>query len=346
MPDGRRTPIVGGLIGWAVPEVMRNVDTNALLDTIDVQAIVDQLDVDAIAQRLDLDALIQRLDVDAIAGRLDLDALIGRLDVDAIAGRLDLDALMKQIDLSQVMGRGTQEIAGSSLDLLRRQVVRLDSLVNRVVDRLLRRDRSSFPAGPTGLVEVLPADEPAADQTLRRRDVSGHYAGVATRVGALALDTFASLSIFGMLGAVGSYLLGTVLGLDLTIAGGVWFSRALLGGWMLLWFWVSVALIGRTPAMLVVGLRVVSRAGPPVTTGKALLRALVEPIATAIFLVGWLGVFIGRERRGLQDVASGTVVVYDWGQRRAEQPTALVEQLGQMIRSNRSSSSTPSVPAA
>jgi uncharacterized RDD family membrane protein YckC len=338
MPEGRRTPFVGGLIGWAVPEVMRNVDTNALLDTIDVQAIVDQLDVDAIAQRLDLDALVQRLDVNDIAARLDLDALIGRLDVDAIAGRLDLDALMRQIDLSQVMGRGTQEIAGSSLDLLRRQLVRLDSLVNRVVDGVLRRDRSEFPVGPAGLLEAPFTGDPTEGQALRRRDVSGHYAGVATRLGALVIDTFASLAIFGLLGAIGSYLLNNVLGLDLAIGGGSWLSRGLLGAWMLLWFWVSVALVGRTPAMLLVGLRVVSRAGPPVTTGRALVRALVEPIATAVFLIGWLGVFIGRERRGLQDAASGTVVVYDWGQRRAEQPPALVEQLGQMIRSNRASS--------
>lgn len=337
MPEGRRTPFVGGLIGWAVPEVMRNVDTTALLDTIDVQAIVDQLDVDVIAQRLDLDALVQRLDINDIAARLDLDALIGRLDVDAIAGRLDLDALMKQIDLSQVMGRGTQEIAGSSLDLLRRQLVRLDFLLNRVVDGVFRRDRSSYPVGPSGLPEA-PLAVVAGEQPLRRRDVSGHYAGVATRLGALVVDTFGSLAIFGLLGAIGSYLLSNVLGLDLSIGGGSWLSRGLLGGWMLLWFWVSVALVGRTPAMLLVGLRVVSRAGPPVTTGRALVRALVEPIATAVFLIGWFGVFVGRERRGLQDVASGTVVVYDWGQRRAEQPRALVEQLGQMIRSNRAQS--------
>ena len=87
--------------------------------------------------------------------------------------------------------------------------------------------------------------------------------------------------------------------------------------------------------MLLVGLRVVVRAGAPVTAGRALVRALVEPIATFFFPIGWFGVFVGRERRGLQDVASGTVVVYDWGQRRAEQPKALVEQLGEMVRANR-----------
>jgi uncharacterized RDD family membrane protein YckC len=335
MPDGRRTPLVGGLIGWAVPEVMRNVDTSALLESIDVQAIVDQLDVDVIAARLDLDALIQRMDVDAIAERLDLDALVGRLDVDAIAARLDLDSLMQQIDLSRVMGRGTQEIAGSSLDLLRRQLVRIDSFVNRLVDRVLRRDRTTFPAGPAGLLDDPTTGLLEPEQISRRRDVTGHYAGAVSRLAALAIDAFAAITIFGLLGAVGSYLLNNVIGIDLVLGGGSWLSRALLGSWMLLWFWVSVALVGRTPAMLLVGLRVVSRAGPPVPAGRALVRAIVEPIATVIFLIGWLGVFVGRERRGLQDLASGTVVVYDWGTRRAEQPPAVVQQLGEMIRSNR-----------
>jgi uncharacterized RDD family membrane protein YckC len=156
-----------------------------------------------------------------------------------------------------------------------------------------------------------------------------------SRLVALTLDTFAALTIFGLLGAVGSYLVNNVIGIELSLGGGSWLSRGLLGLWLLVWFWMSVALVGRTPAMLLVGLRVVSRAGPPVPAGRALVRALVEPIATAMFIVGWFGVFVGRERRGLQDVASGAVVVYDWGPRRAEQPPAVVQQLGQMIRSNR-----------
>ena len=52
-----------------------------------------------------------------------------------------------------------------------------------------------------------------------------------------------------------------------------------------------------------------------------------------------LGMVLGRERRTLHDVAAGTVVVYDWGARQAEQPVTIREQLSARARRRRTTSS-------
>ena len=56
-------------------------------------------------------------------------------------------------------------------------------------------------------------------------------------------------------------------------------------------------------------------------------RVLVLPISLASFGLGLVGIVIGKERRALHDVAAGTVVVYDWGDRPAEMPAPLTRWL-------------------
>jgi len=330
--DGDRTPIVGGIIGWAVPEVLRNVDTDALLDSIDIDAVVAELDVNAIADRLDLDELVERMDVDAIADRLDINALVERIDVNAVAQQLDLDALMERIDLTAVMGRGTQEVAEGSLDFVRRQLVRFDALVVTVFARVLRRDRSAFPEGPAALTE---AEEIDTGRPVDRKLVSGHYAGVVSRGTGLVVDWFGALASFGLLGAALSFVIAAAFNVEFTLTTEGWVGQVTLVLWLLLWYWAPLVVTGRTPAMFLVGLRVVRRSGAPVGGGRALVRTIVLPISSLILLISYLGVVFGRERRALEDVASGTVVVYDWGRREAEQPASLLARAGQMIRDNR-----------
>ena len=57
----------------------------------------------------------------------------------------------------------------------------------------------------------------------------------------------------------------------------------------------------------------------------ALISATRDVPAAATLALGLLGMLVGRERRTLHDVAAGTVVVYDWGARQAEQPVTIAE---------------------
>lgn len=68
---------------------------------------------------------------------------------------------------------------------------------------------------------------------------------------------------------------------------------------------------GRTYGDLVMGLRVVSRAGGPVHLVIALLRA----VACVLFPLGLLWVAFSRDLRSVQDVVLRTSVVYDWQHR-------------------------------
>jgi uncharacterized RDD family membrane protein YckC len=351
--DGGSPGLIGGMIGRIAPAVIRRVDMDAVVAELDVDAIAARLDMDAIAARLDMDAIVDRLDVDNIASRLDLDkllarldmdAIVDRLDVDAIAMRLDLDKLLARLDMAQLTAGATQDVALSGLDLMRRQLVRADRTVDAAVDRLLGRETSSRPDAPGRLDHTIPAaveppppapTEDASGPALRRKAVSGHYAGPVTRTLGLAGDIAAAMGTYGFVGAVSLYLLSTVSGVDLTLGSGGWLNLGLLGVWMFLWFWLPVTYFGRTPTMAVVGIAVVRRDGGIVNGRRAFLRALVLPFSIVILVLGLLGMVFDRERRTLHDVVAGTVEVYDWGTREAEQPLTLREQLQARVRRRR-----------
>lgn len=324
--------------------LVQRLDLDAVAARVDLNALVDRLDVDAVATRLDLDALVDRMDVDAVAARLDVDALVDRIDVDAVAARLDMGALIERIDVAQLTAGASQDFALSGLDLARRQVIRADATVESFVDRTLRRRAGPRPDAPTWLAEAAAAGETdpvpvttettpsPADLPPRRQTVSGHFAGPVSRILTVALDLAGSFTVYGFLAAAATYLIGafTPATVELDAPAAVAAVTGTL--WLVLWLAVPVALFGRTPAMALVGLAVVPRTGTVVGAGRALVRALVEPVAVALPVVGFAGVFVGRERRALHDLAAGTVVVYDWGVREAQRPVTVREFLSARVR--------------
>jgi hypothetical protein len=101
-----------------------------------------------LVQRVDVDALVQRVDVDALVQRVDVDALVQRVDVDALVQRVDVAMLVERAEVGDIISRSTGEVASNTLDLLRRQLVGLDVIAVRLVNRLLGRDPASLPSGP------------------------------------------------------------------------------------------------------------------------------------------------------------------------------------------------------
>ena len=343
-PSGapHRPGLIGSVVGRVAPAVMRQIDTNDLVDALDVDviaadldldALIERLDVNAIAARLDLDALVARLDVNDIAGRLDLDALLARIDVDEIAGRLDLEALIGRLDMAKLTAGAGQDVAVSGLDLVRRQIVRVDATVDGVVGRVLRRDPGSRPDAPGRL--AAPAHTPigavADPHDLQRRDVSGHYAGPVTRMLSVVADVAAVVTLNAGFVAVVAFVLGAIFGVDPSPQVTALLSLGSLATVFVAWFWIPVALFGRTPAMALLGIAVVRRDGGVANGTRALVRALVLPVSIFVPVL-FLGLVLSRERRTLHDAVAGTTVVYDWGAREAEQPVTIREQLSARVR--------------
>lgn len=161
----------------------------------------------------------------------------------------------------------------------------------------------------------------------QRGRITGHYAGPLSRLLAFIVDVVVAVGLFGILSAMAAYVVSvfshsTFDGLP---RGGLGWIL-LLGGLLFLYFWGALTLAGRTAGKALIGLRVVSRDGQPLTPRQAFVRTLVLPVSI-VTIVGLIGVVVGRERRALHDVAAGSVVVFDWGDRPAELPAPLTRWL-------------------
>jgi hypothetical protein len=152
------------LDGWAargLSEQRRNRQmaaeaTRALLREL-AAAVLAEVDVDAVVARADLDRIVDRLDLDRIAERIDVDAIAARVDIDAVVARVDLPGLTEQVldevDIDEIIRQSSGTMAAETVDALREQGMRADHLVNRLVDRALRRK--------DGRHTDLPGAEPA-----------------------------------------------------------------------------------------------------------------------------------------------------------------------------------------
>jgi len=311
-----------------VDALLARVDVDALLARVDVNALLDRVDVNALLDRVDVDRLVQRADVDALVAQADVDAVADRIDVQRLVDRVDVDELVRRAGVPELIADSTGQVAGSALDLARRQLVGIDVGLHRIVQRLLRRDLDTVPAGPPTLVadhrSQLQAPEPDEARVRARMEVTGYYAGPVSRVLAFAGDIALATVSFTFGAGVLSWLLMTVLGIGLetTDRAGPWWALAVVMWFFLYWF-VSSAIAGRTPVMLVAGLTMVSRDGTPMRPSRALVRTLMLPISVMLFVVAAVLLVVDRERRSLHDLVAGSAVVFDWGGRPAELPTPI-----------------------
>jgi len=125
---------------------------NTMLERVDVNVVLDEVDVDRLLDQIDIDRLLDRVDLARLLNRVDVDGLVSRVDVGALIDRVDIDAITRRAKVGELVARSTTEVAGSTLDVARRQIVGLDTLFMRFIDRLLGRDPEAQPLGPPGLV--------------------------------------------------------------------------------------------------------------------------------------------------------------------------------------------------
>lgn len=309
-----------------VDGLLDQVEINRLLDRVEIDRLLDRVDVDRLLDRVDVDRLLDGVDVDRLLDGVDVDRLLARVDVNALVQRVDVPALTNKAKVGELVARGTTEVAGSTLDVLRRQAVGLDTLIMRFVDRVLGRDPDTQPKGPVELVPEATDAKPAV-APLDRAVISGFYAGPLSRFLASVIDASVSFGAFGLIAGGMVSAINTVFGVDLEwdwqagVLGFLVFSL-----WLFLYSWVGVAIAGKTLGMGIVGVKVVSDVGRPISPGHAAIRVLVLPFSIAT-VVGLLGVVFDQNQRALHDRAAKTAVVYDWGDRPAELPAPLSKWL-------------------
>ncbi len=310
---------------------LSRVDLDALVARVDLNAALTRVDIDAFAARLDIDVLVRRIDVgdvvrridvadvvrridvDDVVRRIDIPALVDRIDIDALVSRIDLDkqletvdiaALVERAEIDKIVAEATTGVAARTLDLARRQVVGIDLLIERAIDRLMRRPLQAVP------------------KLDGKADVAGRHGGPLARSLAFLADAGIVAALFGAGAALLGWLAGIFTGSSsLGDKGGpVWFVLYL--GWWFLYLWGSVAIAGRTPGKWLVGLRVTATDAVPLSSWRAAIRALVFPL-NAVLGVGFLAGLVRRDRRCLHDLAAGSEVLTDWGDRSAQLPSAL-----------------------
>lgn len=146
----------------------------------------------------------------------------------------------------------------------------------------------------------------------------GHYAGPLSRLAAYAIDAVLVSGLYSVVTAAVVWILQLVTAQDFDASGlGTGASTTLLTVWGVLYFFVPWAISGRTPGMLILGLRVVRRNGSPLDPGHAFVRAITLPLSFIPLGLGLIGVLVGREHRALHDVLAKTTVVYAWNARKA-----------------------------
>jgi uncharacterized RDD family membrane protein YckC len=142
----------------------------------------------------------------------------------------------------------------------------------------------------------------------RGKQLQGLRAGFVSRAVASGTDVVLVLCV---------YVIGVII---VSIAWDLFFSKSISVAdpphWLnelLVWVLLVVYLTGgwstgRTLGKQVMGLRIVRSDGSPLRFTRALLRALL----CASFFPALLLALVNRRNRGLEDVAFGTVVTYDW----------------------------------
>ncbi len=292
--------------------------TGKVVDVVDPNIVLDEIDVERLLARIDPDDLLARVDVNALLDRIDVDRLMQRVDIDALLAKADVEDLVRRSGVPDIVASSTTHLAGSLIDVVRRQVVGLDTILHRAIDRMMRRDDDPARFSP-------PALRAAAEGTsdTGRLGVTGRYAGAFSRMLAAIADLVIASAIFTLLVAGLSILTETFLSTSVSRDhAGLWGILAWTC-WGFLYLWVSLTISGRTAGMALVGVRVVTVHGFPIGPWQAFVRTIALPVSVAVGGLGLLMALPHPQHRTFHDLVARTAVVYDWGDRPAELPGPL-----------------------
>lgn len=299
--------------------LLARIDPNALLDRVDPAVLLDRVDPDALLDRVDPNRLLDRVDPDALLDRVDVDRLLDRVDPNSVLDRVDMDRLVERLDIpaiveranvSSIVGESTGRVAGSLLDAIRRQLATVDQIVGRIAFRVVRRDPGKAPPGPPALVGAVTED------TKGRGVIEGHYAGPVARFVAFLIDVGVIFGVYTVTVSALTFFVGSILGIQVA-AGSVTAALGVvtLALWAFVYMLIGLVLTSSTVGKALVGLKVVSQDGSPLTARQGLVRVITYPLSFIVFGIGLLGIAFGAKRLAWHDKFAGTCEVFEWGDR-------------------------------
>ncbi|HKY14601.1 MAG TPA: RDD family protein [Microthrixaceae bacterium] len=145
----------------------------------------------------------------------------------------------------------------------------------------------------------------------------GHYAGVVTRLVALIIDQTTASLVLAIAFVLTEGAIDVVVEGEYQLELPPWLAASVSAVWFFIYYAYSWAASGKTFGSALLGLRVVATDGSPIGPRRAAIRTLALPLSLLTFGLGFLLALVQRQRKALQDVIAGTVVVYDWDARSA-----------------------------
>lgn len=133
------------------------------------------------------------------------------------------------------------------------------------------------------------------------------YAGIVSRLAALTVDAVLLAAAGLAVGLGAPALWSAVVGSAPHEVHAV--ADVVAGLLPLVYFWTSWWVRGQTVGGLLIGTAVRRKDGSPIGLSRAGLRAFVGLLFAPVWLVGMVTTVVDRRRRGLLDLAMGTVVV-------------------------------------
>jgi hypothetical protein len=118
-----------------------------------VPPVVGAVDINEVVERVDIQGIIDRVDLQQVIERLDLNRVISGLDINTMVSQIDLEGLVRRTDIGAIIAAAGGGMASKAIDVARSEGVGFDIWVQRLTNRLLRRQDSARPPGPDLLVE-------------------------------------------------------------------------------------------------------------------------------------------------------------------------------------------------
>ena len=149
------------------------------------------------------------------------------------------------------------------------------------------------------------------------RDLQGQYAGFASRFIAFLFDCVLGIGVFMLVLAAASFAASVLTGTSIHWSrADLWVVIAFFG-WQFFYYAYSWTASGKTPGMVLLGVRVVGLDGSQVGARRGVIRTLAFPLSFILLGLGFIAILFQRDRRALHDLIAGTAVVYDWDAREA-----------------------------
>ena len=145
--------------------------------------------------------------------------------------------------------------------------------------------------------------------------LKGHYAGFISRLLAFSVDIIIIVVVLifagWMLNTMSTIFQLSILDSIATIFQ-IWVTSVIVILFSAVYYIFFWTLVGRTPGKLLLGLRVVSRSGRPITFWQALRRYVGYYISAIALYIGYMWILIDNRRQGWHDKIADTFVVYEW----------------------------------